>query len=80
MINVEVAKSGNESTAGLIRRFSRRVQEAGVLKRARGLRYYERPLSDELQKERALKANERRKQKEKLAKLGKLPQKTGRRR
>lgn len=45
-VNVEVKRgSNNENVLGLIRRFQKRVQEAGVLNRVRSLRYNDRPLS-----------------------------------
>lgn len=75
MINVEVYKSSNESTSGLIRRFSRRCQEANVTRRAREHRYYQRELSDQMQKAAALKRQRRRDYFTELAKLGKIPEK-----
>ena len=42
---VEVRKRDNESSESLIRRFSRSVQQAGVLLQARKIRYYERKKS-----------------------------------
>lgn len=80
MINVEVTKSENESTSGLIRRFSRQIQDSGVLRRVRGLQYYQRPLSGQLQKQKALKRKQRRETFEELEKLGKLPERKKRRR
>ncbi|MEK7662358.1 MAG: hypothetical protein AAB355_02615 [Patescibacteria group bacterium] len=80
-VNVEVRKSGNENALGLLRRFTRRVQESGVLPRVRSMRYSDRPLSKFKRKKGALKVIGRRKEYERLRKLGKLPQtKKGRRR
>lgn len=44
-VNVEVKKNSNENSLSLIRRFQKRVQEAGILPRVRSLRYSERELS-----------------------------------
>jgi hypothetical protein len=72
MINVEVEKTNNESNANLIRRFTKRVQGAGILPRMRGLRYAERKASPYVKKKRTLKVLKERKEREKLIKLGKL--------
>jgi len=80
-INVEVKKNPNESTASLIRRFTKRVQGSGVLPRVRGVAYRERPLSrlkrkmktlKSIDRRKELKSIDRRKEIEKLKKLGKL--------
>ncbi|MEK7088074.1 MAG: hypothetical protein AAB891_02220 [Patescibacteria group bacterium] len=72
-INVEVHKTGNESSLSLLRRFSKRVQGSGVLNRVRGLRYKVRNQSPLKKKMATLKFLEKRKEYEKLAKLGKAP-------
>jgi len=54
MINVEVERHGNENVGGLMRRFSRKMQSSGVVRRVRGLRYHSRNLSDSKQKKDAL--------------------------
>lgn len=41
-INVEVKRNPNENALSLVRRFQKRVQEAGVLPRVRGIRYNDR--------------------------------------
>lgn len=71
-INVEVKKNPNESTTSLIRRFTKRVQGSGVLPRVRGVAFRERPLSRLKKKMRTLKSIERRKEFERLKKLGKI--------
>ena len=72
---VEVEKTGNESTLALLRRFSKRVQGAGILPRVRGRRYKARKESRLKRKNSALKMMEKRIAFERLAKLGKLPEK-----
>lgn len=79
-VNVEVKKSGTENSLGLIRRFQKRVQESGVLPRVRSHRYSDRPLSKFKRKKGALKILTRRKEYERLKKLGKLPPAKKRRR
>jgi ribosomal protein S21 len=54
MINVEVQRHGNENVAGLLRRFSRKMQSSGVVRRVRGLRYHSRTPSASQQKKDAL--------------------------
>jgi len=80
-INVEVQKTGSESSLSLLRRFSKRVQSSGVLIKKRSLRYKTRTQSPLKKKTATLKYIERRAQRERLAKLGKLPveKKRGRR-
>jgi len=48
--NAEVSKNDGESTINLIRRFSKRVQGAGVINRIRGNRYYLRSKSKLVQR------------------------------
>lgn len=80
-VTVEVSKSGNESNMTLIRRFSRRVQEAGIIQTVRGKRYSERPVSKLERKNSALRRIARREEIERLKKLGKIVErKRGRRR
>ena len=73
MTNVEVQKTGSESNLSLLRRFTKRVQGAGILNRVRGIRYSERVTSPFKRKAATLKRIVKRAEREKLAKLGKLP-------
>ena len=54
MINVEVQRNGNENIGGLMRRFSRKMQSSGVIRRVRGLRYFKRNMSPAKKKKEAL--------------------------
>jgi len=72
MINVKVEKQGTENTATLIRRFTKRVQGSGVLRRARSVRYYGRPISKLLRKQRTIKGIDRAEKRAELIKLGKI--------
>jgi len=68
---IEVKKNTNESNTNLIRRFNRKVQESGIIQKVKGKRYCERTLSKLKIKQDTLKRLARRKQNQKLAKLGK---------
>ena len=76
--NVEVAKNANESTANLIRRFTKRVQGAGIIPRVRGNRYFARIKSGNVRKSFRLRALKRKDTYEELLKLGKITERTGR--
>ncbi len=71
-INAEVQKSGSENVLSTIRKFSRRVQGTGLVKTARGQRYFERQKSKTVQKKRALKLIKRRADYQKAVKDGKI--------
>ncbi len=72
MANVSVERNQNESASSLIRRFTKRTQDSGILNRVRGLKEAERTLSHYKKKKAALEVMKRREAREKLAKLGKL--------
>lgn len=76
---IEVKKNTNESNMNLVRRFSRKVQEAGIIQKVKGKRYNERSLSKLKIKQATLKKLARRKNVAKLMKLGK-PVNTGKKR
>lgn len=77
-INISVERNQAESPASVLRRFSKRTQDSGVLPRVRGIRYAERKLSPYKVKMARLERLRRKSEYEKLAKLGKLPVKTRR--
>ncbi len=70
--NIDVRKNPNENNASLLRRFSRRVQEAGIMPKVKSLRYHERKPSKLVVKTGALKKLKRRKEYERMKKLGKV--------
>lgn len=72
MINVEVTKQGTENSMGTIRRFTKRVQGSGVLRRARKIRYYKRSHSKFVRKSQALNRIDKREKYNELVKLGKI--------
>ncbi len=71
-VNAEVQKSGNETALSVIRKFSRRVQSAGLVKAVRGRRYFSRDASKIVKKKRALKLLKRRAEYRQLVKEGKV--------
>lgn len=78
--NVEVEKNNNESSANVIRRFTKRVQGAGIVPKVRGGRYFTRTKSRNVQRTAKLKKLLKRENYEKLVKLGKVQEFRGRRR
>ncbi|HYF12805.1 MAG TPA: hypothetical protein VD928_00705 [Candidatus Paceibacterota bacterium] len=71
-INAEVTKNENETAVNLIRRFSKRVQGAGLIQNMRRRRYYSRIKSREVQKKHTLKVIKRREEIAELIKMGKI--------
>ena len=69
---VEVKKKDNESFESLLRRFSRKVQQSGVLIRARKTRFFQSPKSRNLQRVAARRRSKIREEKEELKKQGKF--------
>ncbi len=76
--NAEVTKNENESAINLIRRFSKRVQGAGLIQRMRGRRYYTRIKSGNVRRKQTLKVIKRRGEVQELIKLGKMEPRTTR--
>ena len=72
IINIEVEKTGTETNANLLRRFSKRVQGAGIIQKVKGMRYKDRNQSKYKIKVKTLDSIKRHKEVEKLIKLGKM--------
>ena len=71
-------KKENESFENLLRRFNRKIQQSGVLIRARKTRYFEPNKSRNLIRASAQRRSVLREEREELKKLGKLiPKKFG---
>lgn len=70
---IEVKKKERETTQNLLRRFTRRIQQSGVLLRARRSRFYVPEPTKRQKKLSALRRIGTQKEREKLYKLGKLP-------
>ncbi len=69
---IEVRKKDKESSENLIRRFTRRVQQSGVLMHVRKTRFKKDEKSKREKREEALYKIKIRKEIEKLKKLGKF--------
>lgn len=69
---LEVRKKEKESPQSLLRRFQKAVLESGILVRARKIQFKDRRISEEKKKRQALYREEKKKEYEKLKKLGKI--------
>lgn len=69
---IEVKKKQGETTRSLLRRFSRRIQQSGILIRARKARFLEREKSKRERRTSALRRVRVVGEKEKLRKMGLL--------
>jgi ribosomal protein S21 len=69
---VEVRRGKNESSAALIRRFTRRAQTLGIVREVRNGRYFERTKSKNVGHKRALISKVRRETYNEQVKLGKI--------
>ncbi len=72
MTNIELKRNTHENGVSLLRRFSRKMQEAGIIQKVKGNRYASRDISKLAQKNMRLKSLARRKEVERLKKLGKM--------
>ena len=79
MINVKVEANSNENSINLLKRFSRRVKGAGILPKVKSGRFRNRIASDFMKKKNRLRSIERKKQIEKMLKLGIAPKRKKRR-
>lgn len=70
---VEVRKRDGETTGAMLRRFTRRVQQSGILIGARKGRFYAHKPTKRAVRERALRRIQVNKERTRLEKLGKLP-------
>lgn len=69
---IQVKRKEKETAEGMIRRFSRRVQQSGVLKKARKLRFRQEEQSKGKRREEALYKTKIRKEITRLKKFGKF--------
>jgi len=70
-MSLEIKKEGRETSQNLVRRFSRRMKQSGILLRARRSRFWEKEKSPQMKKRSALRREELKTEYEKLEKLGK---------
>lgn len=68
----EIKRHENESTASALRRFTKRVQQAGILVEARRRRFRKRQPSEYKKRKSALNRIRKRAAVEKMRKLGKI--------
>jgi ribosomal protein S21 len=68
---VEVKRKPNESTGSMLRRFSRFVQQSGVLIRRKSLKYRPKKVTERMEKNRAIMGMHLSKLRLNLEKLGK---------
>lgn len=69
---LEVKKQNRETSQGLVRRFTRAMQQSGILLHARRTRFKQRVKSEDMKKKAALRREEKRIEYEKLKKMGEL--------
>lgn len=77
--NVEVSKNPNESTANLVRRFTKRLQGAGIVPKVRSGRYYDRIKSRNTDRKAKLRQLKRKETYDELLKMGKVAERAPRR-
>jgi len=73
-INVQVEKNNNESSANVIRRFTKRIQGSGIMPKVRNGRYHSRTKSQNVRRTAKLKKLAKKDTYENLLKLGKIPE------
>lgn len=76
--NVQVEKNNNESSANVIRRFTKRVQGAGIVPKVRSNRYFSRSRSRNVIRTAKLKKLGKKEVYEGLVKMGKIQEFRGR--
>lgn len=69
-MSFEIKKQDRENPQSLVRRFSRRLKNSGILLRARSLRFRDRPESALTKRRAALRRIEKQNEYEHLSKLG----------
>ncbi|OGE85558.1 MAG: hypothetical protein A3J48_04520 [Candidatus Doudnabacteria bacterium RIFCSPHIGHO2_02_FULL_46_11] len=74
---IEVKRKDGESFESLMRRFSRKVQQSGILIRARRIRYHSRVKSRNLQRRSAQRRTELKKERDEAKKLGPIHRGSG---
>lgn len=69
-MSIKIEKKLKENSQLLVRRFSRRIQQSGILRRAKKNQYRARPKNKQAKKKAALRREEIKKEYEKFKKLG----------
>ena len=68
---LEIKKNERETSQNLVRRFSRRMKQSGILLRARRARFKKRAKSRQMRKKSALRREQLKKEYEQMEKMGK---------
>lgn len=71
-INIKIEKNKNENNLSMIKRFSRKMQESGIINKVKSERYADRNKSDFVKKKNKLKTLSKKAEFEKMFKLGKI--------
>ena len=71
-MGLEIKKQDRETSQALIRRFTKGVQQSGILRRARDIQFFHKAKSQKVKKAAALRREVMKKEYKKLEKLGKL--------
>jgi len=69
---LKVQKQGRESSQSLIRRFAQKIRKSGILLEVRKRMFKEREKSWQMKKRSALRREEKKREYERLKKLGKI--------
>lgn len=75
-VNIQVTKTGTENSASVLRKFSQRVRQSGLINHVRDARFRNRPKSKLMRKKAALRKIERTDLFETLVKDGKIAEST----
>lgn len=71
-MSIKISRHAKETSQNLVRRFSKRVRQSGILLRARKGQFRKKAKSRQMKKRAALRREELKKEYEKLKKLGKI--------
>jgi len=69
---LKVQRQPKENSQNLVKRFIQKVRQSGILLEARKRLFWEKPKSWQLKKRSALRREEKKKEYERLKKLGKI--------
>ena len=75
-VNIEVSKGPSENNLSVLRRFTKRVQAAGILPRVRSKRYSERGQSENVRRSKTVAYLKKKGEVAELVKMGKMTELT----
>lgn len=67
---LEVTKEERENSQSLVRRFTQKVKQSGILLRARNTRFFKRQKSQQMKKRSAIRREQQKEKYQRLKKLG----------